>query len=177
MMFRPRRLLIALMIFLTGFRLGTQALTRERPVTAAREQFAAAILRRSTIRPVATLASLLTVSAIALFAWQSINDEREKAVARALTGGNTVNAPSLMIRFGCAGCHTIAGVPGADGQVGPALTSLRKRVFIGDGIRNTAPNLIAWIVDPHSLSANSAMPATGISIAEARDVAAFLYSR
>ncbi len=96
-------------------------------------------------------------------------------MARALTGGNPGRGPVLMTRYGCGGCHTIAGVPGADGQVGPALAGLRKRVFVGGVVRNTAENLIHWIVDPRALSPATAMPVTGISPSEARDVAAFLY--
>jgi mono/diheme cytochrome c family protein len=36
---------------------------------------------------------------------------------------------------------------------------------------------VRWIVSPQTFSPRSAMPATGISEAEARDVAAWLYSR
>jgi cytochrome c len=44
-------------------------------------------------------------------------------------------------------------------------------------ISNTPDNLVQWIVSPQSFSPQSAMPATGITEAEARDVATFLYSR
>ena len=40
---------------------------------------------------------------------------------------------------------------------------------------NTADNLIDWIVEPRAYSPHSAMPVTGISKAEARDVAAWIY--
>ncbi|MBV9786106.1 MAG: cytochrome C, partial [Acidisphaera sp.] len=65
---------------------------------------------------------------------------------------------------------------GADGQVAPPLAGLRKRVYIGGVMRNTPENLIAWIVDPRSISPHSAMPVTGISRREARDVATYLYA-
>jgi cytochrome c1 len=97
-------------------------------------------------------------------------------VARTLTHGDPAAAPPIMRRYGCAGCHTIPGIPGADGQVGPDLGGLRKRVYIGGVANNTAENLVRWIVSPQSFSPRSAMPATGISESEARDVAAYLYA-
>jgi mono/diheme cytochrome c family protein len=97
------------------------------------------------------------------------------AAARVLTGGDPSRAPSLFIRYGCAGCHTIPGIPGADGQVGGALGGMRHRVYIAGVLPNTPDNLIGWIVQPDRYSERTAMPASGISIAEARDVAAWLY--
>jgi cytochrome c2 len=111
-----------------------------------------------------------------LSAWAGLQARQDADLATALTGGDPARGPALMIRFGCGGCHTIPGVPGADGQVGPSLFGLRKRVFVGDGVRNSASGLIAWIVDPRTLSPRSAMPVTGISSDQARDVAAYLYA-
>jgi mono/diheme cytochrome c family protein len=103
---------------------------------------------------------------------------REKeAVAKALTSGDPSRAPALMTRYGCGGCHTISGVPGADGKVAGPLTGMRERVYVGGVARNTPQNMINWIVNPRAFSPNTAMPATGITETEARDVAAYLYSR
>jgi cytochrome c1 len=85
-------------------------------------------------------------------------------------------APGIMRRYGCSGCHTIPGVAGADGQVGGSLANIGKRVYIGGVATNNADHLIRWIVSPQSFSPHSAMPATGISEAEAKDVAAYLYA-
>ncbi len=105
------------------------------------------------------------------------NAQRQRfEVARLLTHGNPDAAPQIMRRYGCAGCHTIPGVPGADGQVGGSLAGLRKRVYIAGVANNTGDNLTRWIVSPQSFSPRSAMPATGISEIEARDVAAHLYA-
>jgi len=100
-----------------------------------------------------------------------------EAVARALTSGEPRRAPELLIRYGCSGCHTVPGVPGADGRVAPPLAGLRQRVYVGGVLPNTAENLVAWIVDPRRYSPGTAMPASGIGEAEARDVAAYLYAR
>jgi len=98
------------------------------------------------------------------------------ALARALTGGDPASAAELVQRYGCGACHAIPGLPGAGGRVGPSLIGLRERVFIGGMLPNTGPNLIAWIVDPRAFQRHSAMPATGITESEARDIAAYLYS-
>ena len=100
----------------------------------------------------------------------------QQATALALTHGKPRHAPDLITRYGCGGCHTVPGAPGADGKVGPDLSGLRERVYVGGVLRNTPDNLIQWIVDPQRFSPRSAMPATGITEAEARDVAAYLYA-
>ena len=98
------------------------------------------------------------------------------AIAQSITGGDSARAPRLITRYGCGGCHTIAGVPGADGRVGPALESLIERVYIAGALQNTPDNLVAWIIDPPRFSPHTAMPPTGIRAQEARDVAAYLYA-
>lgn len=102
---------------------------------------------------------------------------RNEEIARAITHGDMTRAPALLRRYGCGGCHSIGGVPGADGQVGGSLDGLRKRVFIAGVAPNSPRALISWIVAPQSLSPQSAMPRTGITREEARDVAAFLYAQ
>ncbi len=120
--------------------------------------------------------ALLVVALLCGLAMQWRLERKENEIARAITGGEPTRAPMLLRRYGCAGCHTIPGIDGADGQVASSLAQLRQRVFIGGVARNTPKNLVRWIVDPHGLSPQSAMPATGITEAEARDVAAYLYA-
>jgi mono/diheme cytochrome c family protein len=96
--------------------------------------------------------------------------------AAALTGGDSHRGPALMIRNGCAGCHTIPGVPGAYGSAGPDLSGLADRAYIGGMLPNTADNLALWIRDARSVNPHTAMPSTRISDSDARDVAAYLYS-
>jgi cytochrome c2 len=137
-------------------------------------------------RPDAWDASATTVMAVgsisAAFlavglAWYAFDQSVQRiAVAQALTQGNAEHAPALITRYGCGGCHTIQGAPGADGKVGPDLSGLIERVYLGGVLRNTPVNLVQWVVNPQRFFAGSAMPATGISEPEARDVAAYLYS-
>lgn len=121
-------------------------------------------------------ASLLIAAAVATgFAR---NERRQiESIARAMTGGDPSRAPALIRRYGCAGCHTIPGIPGSDGQVGASLSDLRTRVYIAGVATNAPDNLVQWIVTPQAFSPRTAMPATGITEAEARDVAAYLYAQ
>ena len=102
--------------------------------------------------------------------------QREVDVASSLTTGDSFRAPSIFRRYGCTGCHTIPGVAGADGQVGGPLAGISKRVYVGGVLPNSTENLVGWIVSPQSYSPRTAMPASGISDAEARDLVAYLYS-
>jgi cytochrome c2 len=104
------------------------------------------------------------------------SQQQAERVARAVTGGDPARAPDIMRRYGCGGCHTIKGLAGADGQVGPPLSGLIHRVYVG-GANNSSDSLITWIVSPQSFAPRTAMPATGITEGEARDVAAWLYTQ
>src|ERR1700710_3273902 len=85
---------------------------------------------------VGAIAVLAALAVAAGSLWQI--EHRSTNIAVALTGGNIARAPELIRRYGCAGCHTISGIPGGDGQVGGALSGILRRVFVGGGI-NTAP--------------------------------------
>jgi cytochrome c2 len=122
----------------------------------------------------AALCVLLAVAVVALLQVNQMREDRD--VAQALTGGDPTKAAALATRFGCAGCHTIPGLPGAHGQVAAPLEDLRKRTYLAGVVRNTTDNLVQWIVDPPSLSPRTAMPVTGISRREAADLAAYLYA-
>ena len=124
---------------------------------------------------VCTVALIGTAAAFAALAWRA--DHRAETLARAMVGGDPARAPGIIRRYGCAGCHTISGIPGGDGQVGGPLADIGHRVYVGGVVKNSPDNLVQWIVSPQSFSPQSAMPATGITEAEARDVATFLYSR
>jgi cytochrome c2 len=117
---------------------------------------------------------LATFVAAGLF-WQQ--QHRSERVARAMTGGDPARAPAAIRRYGCGGCHTIPGIPGGDGQVGGPLADIIHRVYVGGVLTNSPEHLAQWIVMPQTFSPRSAMPATGISESEARDVVAYLYSR
>jgi cytochrome c2 len=67
-------------------------------------------------------------------------------------------------------------VRGAQGKVGPSLSGFAGRAYVDGRLTNSPDNLIAWIVDPHAIDPPNAMPATGVGQAEARNMAAYLYT-
>lgn len=99
---------------------------------------------------------------------------REQAIA--MTGADPDPAPALMRHYGCISCHTIPGVPGADATVGPPLTAMARRTFIAGVLPNTPTNMIRWLVDPPSVDSLTAMPYLGVTAADARTMAAYLYT-
>lgn len=126
---------------------------------------------------IGTLIIIVSAAATASGAAVWSSRQNNERIARAMTGGDPVRAPDIMRRYGCGGCHTIPGLSGADGQVGPPLNGLIHRVYVGGAANNSSNNLVQWIVSPQAFSPRTAMPATGITESEARDVAAYLYSR
>jgi cytochrome c oxidase subunit 2 len=62
----------------------------------------------------------------------------------------------------CISCHTIRGLPGASGTVGPDLTHLASRSTLGAGVINNTPaNLQSWISNPQAIKPGVLMPAFG----------------
>jgi cytochrome c oxidase subunit 2 len=59
----------------------------------------------------------------------------------------------------CVACHTIRGLSGATGTVGPDLTHVGSRSTLGAGvIDNTPDNLRAWIRDAQQIKPGVLMP-------------------
>ena len=94
-----------------------------------------------------------------------------------ITGGDPRAGRALIARYGCASCHQIKGIAHAESQVGPPLDEIRSRGYIAGVLPHTADNLIKWIQHPRQVVPNTAMPELGVSQAEARDMAAYLYSQ
>ncbi|MFP3546999.1 cytochrome C [Rhizobium sp. SIMBA_035] len=109
--------------------------------------------------------------------YQTRDRNQKTELASLLARGDPALAPDIFRRYGCTGCHTIPGIPGADGKVGGPLVDMRERVYIAGVANNDAQALVHWIVSPSAFDAKTAMPDTGISEAEARDLAAYLYKQ
>jgi len=93
-----------------------------------------------------------------------------------IEGADPDHGKSLLRAYGCIACHTVPGVAGADGMVGPPLTDWSERVYIAGMLPNTPENLVTWIMDPQAIVPGNAMPQLGVSEEDAKDIASFLYT-
>lgn len=85
----------------------------------------------------ATLVFIILAASLAGLTWWSQSSDKVDREARNATGGISTRAIPIMIANGCAGCHTIAGVPGARGLVGPPLDGVRQDAHISAGCCRT----------------------------------------
>jgi putative membrane protein len=93
----------------------------------------------------------------------------------AMRGAHAERGPALLQQYGCGACHAIAGVANARGEVGPPLTQFSRRAYIAGVLINNPDNLVKWLRAPQSVVPGNAMPNTGLTEEDARDIAAFLY--
>jgi cytochrome c2 len=94
-----------------------------------------------------------------------------------VAGGSPSQGARLIDKFGCGSCHSIPGIQGANGRVGPSLSGFRRLRFIAGEIPNTPENAIRWIEHPRSIEPGTIMPDLGVSRDQARQIVAYLYSR
>ncbi len=97
--------------------------------------------------------------------------------AAQVAGGDPVRGFVAFRQRGCGACHSLDGMPGAEGLVGPPLDGLVRRTYVAGVLTNTPGNLARWIRDPRGIDSLTAMPNLDVGAQEARDIAAFLYTR
>ena len=103
--------------------------------------------------------------------------QREQAKAQPpASGGDPARGRLLIQQYGCQSCHSIPGMEGPKGVVGPPLDKLALRTHIGGKVPNTPANLIQWLQNPQSFDPGNAMPNIGVTPADARDIAMFLFT-
>lgn len=94
-----------------------------------------------------------------------------------LSGADAERGRAAMARYGCGACHVIPGVRGANGRVGPKLDGFVDQIYIAGQLANVPENLVAWLQNPEEFSPGTAMPDLQVTEQEARDMAAYLYTR
>ena len=117
----------------------------------------------------------LCLALIFLLTLFSCNGDAERAAAE-MTGGTPARGRVAISRYGCSTCHTVPGVSGANGLVGPPLSQIASRVYLAGRLQNTPDNMIRWIQDPHGVDDKTAMPNLNVTEADARDIASYLYT-
>jgi mono/diheme cytochrome c family protein len=102
---------------------------------------------------------------------QSLNTKR-------VEDGNPARGLALVASgsFGCAACHAIPDVRFPKGNVGPPLAGMAGRSLIAGHLPNKPGVLVAFLQDPPALAPQTGMPNVGLSIGQARDIAAYLYT-
>jgi cytochrome c oxidase subunit 2 len=106
-------------------------------------------------------------------------------VARERGGPAPVDSGSLawegqrvFARSACIACHTLEGVPVAQGKVGPNLTHVASRSTIASGLfPNSEATLREWVAHAPTMKPGSLMPAMTMSDADLDALVAYLRSR
>ena len=79
------------------------------------------------------------------------------------------------MKYGCIGCHTVAGY--SNGPIGPNLTHVASRSMIaGDIMMNTEQHLRDWIGNPPGMKPGSIMPNLHVSQTDLSALIAYLQS-
>jgi sulfur-oxidizing protein SoxX len=93
-------------------------------------------------------------------------------------GGDPARGLALVATgsYGCAACHVIPGIRFPKGNVGPPLDGMAGRSLIAGQLPNKPGVLVAFLQNPPGLAPQTGMPDVGLSIDQARDIAAYLYT-
>lgn len=91
-----------------------------------------------------------------------------------VAGGDVGRGRAALERHDCGVCHIIPGVRGTPGRVGPSLEDFAHRPNLAGKFATGGENIVRWIIDPPAMAPQTAMPAVGVTEAEARDMAAYL---
>lgn len=101
--------------------------------------------------------------------------EAERTAAM-MTGGDPARGRLAIASYGCNGCHSVPGVPGPKGWVGPPLDRMGRRAYIAGHLPNTPENLVRWIRHPQQVHSGTVMQDLGVTERDGRDIAAYLYT-
>ena len=88
--------------------------------------------------------------------------------------GDPARGKLLLAQYHCGSCHAMAEVPAARGVIGPSLDGYGRRSYIAGHVPNAPEALARWIVDPAAMKPGTTMPAMGVSLDDARHMAAYL---
>jgi mono/diheme cytochrome c family protein len=90
--------------------------------------------------------------------------------------GDAAAGARTIARLDCGVCHTVPGIRGARGTVGPSLAGFARRAYVGGVVPNRPSLLVQWLRAAPTLAPDTLMPPMPISEREAHDVAAYLYT-
>ena len=99
---------------------------------------------------------------------------REEAVT--LTGGDPDKGMAAIGRYGCGSCHDIPGIRSARGTVARRSEGLPPAPNLAGRLSNTLANTMQWIQHPQHVERGTTMPEMNVTVDDARDITAFLYT-
>jgi len=136
-------------------------------------------MRRPSVRGSALALGLaILVVAVGGIVADAIDERGDiRAHAAAMIGGDPTRGEAMFIQYGCGSCHGVKHVRKATGMVGPPLDGIAIRAIIAGKLDNNPANLERWIRDPQAVTPGTAMPDLQVGERDARDIAAFLYTR
>ena len=123
-------------------------------------------------RSAVLLSAALTCAGVAGCEEQQRPTHRTQLVA----GGVPEIGELRFAHYGCTSCHAIPGIPGATAHVGPPLKGWADRRFVAGEQPNVPDRLIGFIMHPQQVAPGTAMPDMGVTEADARHMAAYLYT-
>jgi cytochrome c len=92
------------------------------------------------------------------------------------TGGDPDQGKDAIAQYGCSSCHTIPGIRGPGAQVGPPLTQIGNRTYIGGVLKNNPDNMKTWLKNPPAVDPKTAMPNLHLSDDDIKNIACYLYT-
>lgn len=120
---------------------------------------------------------VVLVASLAVYFAATVRPVGSRVAGWRIDGGDPHRGREAVLRYGCGACHVIPGIRTATGRVGPKLEDLREQVYLAGLLPNTPENLVHWIRQPRQVDPRSAMPDLQVTEEDARDIAAYLYSR
>ena len=131
-----------------------------------------------SLRFVGVLFVYAFVAAVASMAAQYRRTQiSSRLFAEPLAQGKPTAGKAAIERYRCGACHLIRGVSDARGSVGPSLDRFALRRSIDGRLTNDPDTLVRWIREPKAMDPAATMPDQRITEKEARDIAAYLYTR
>ena len=95
---------------------------------------------------------------------------------RLVAGGDAAQGRALLAEHACTTCHAIPGERQPRAYVGPPLAGFARRTNVGGSLPNRPEVLVRFIMNAPQALPGTAMPNLAVSEAEARHLAAFLYT-
>ena len=120
--------------------------------------------------------AVLLTAAVLAAAWTASCGQVDKLPPPEVPNGDPVRGAALIEAYGCGTCHSVPGVRGANGLVGPPLDHMGSRSYLGGQLANTGPTMQDWIRNPQRYAPGTAMPDLGVTEVDARDIAAYLFT-